>query len=59
MQGTAMAKTKQRITTNDATKITGEPTSEDMEHLQSKLVEIAVKFDTEIFMEEMNWDTYA
>ena len=48
-QGTVMAETKRRIAEENVTKITGEPTAEDVEQLQIELAEIAVKFDTGIF----------
>ena len=44
-----MVKTKQQPAATDVTQITGEPTAGDVEQLQIKLAEIAVKFDTGLF----------
>ena len=57
MQGTVMAKTKRRIADKNVTKIMGEPTSENVEQLQIKLADIAVKFDTGIYQGGDDWDT--
>ena len=49
-QGTVMAKTKRWIAEDEITKIIGEPTTEDVEQLEIKYAEIAVKFDTGLFL---------
>lgn len=44
-----MAETKRRIAAKDVTRIIREPTAEDINQLEIKCAEIAVKFETGLF----------